>query len=90
MKLLALCSLFFLVLCIPLTADAGGRPETKITRNEAQHLALRSYPGARVTAAHLNHAHGHPVWLIELAGPEANQVVHLSVDGMNGRVVSRR
>jgi uncharacterized membrane protein YkoI len=90
MKLLTLCLLVPFAFFVPLAADAGRNHETRITRNEAQHLALSSHPGARVTAAHLNHSHGHPMWLIELSGPEANQVIRLSVDGMSGRVVSQR
>lgn len=90
MKLLTLCLLVLFVFFVPFAVDAGRNHETKITRNEAQHLALSSHPGARVTAAHLNHSRGHPMWLIELVGPEANQVTHLSVDGMSGRVVSLR
>ena len=90
MKLLTLCLLVLFISLVPLAADAGGKHGTRITRNEAQHLALSSHPGARVTAAHLNDSGRHPVWLIELAGPDANQVVHLSVDGMSGRVFSQR
>jgi len=89
MKLLTLLALLFLVAFSPLAVASPRHPATHITRNEAQHLALQDHPGGRVTAANLDRSRGRPVWRIEIAEPNANAVVHLSVDATSGRVLSR-
>lgn len=88
MKLLTLLALAFLVAFSPFAVASPRHPATHITRNEAQHLALRDYPGGRVTAANLDRSRGRPVWQIAIAEPNANAVVHLSVDATSGRVLS--
>ena len=89
MKLISLTALS-LLLCFsflsasPLEAKGGA----KITKNEAEHIALENYPGARVTAAKLQDVTGRLVWLIEIAPPKSQPAVTVMVDAMSGRIVS--
>jgi uncharacterized membrane protein YkoI len=62
--------------------------DSKITKNEAEHIALKNHRGARVTAAKLDKLGGRPVWVIELSGPKADRTSQVSVDAMSGRVIS--
>ncbi len=61
-------------------------PGSKITRNEAQHIALRQSKDARVTAAKLETIEGKKIWVIEIAQGKRREAVH--VDAVSGRVVS--
>jgi uncharacterized membrane protein YkoI len=89
MKLVSLTALS-LLLCFsflfasPLDTKGGA----KITKNEAEHIALRDYPGARVTAAKLEKATGKLVWRIEIAPQKSTPAVVVLVDAMSGRIVS--
>ena len=89
MKLISLTALS-LLLCLsflsasPLDTKNGA----KITKNEAEHIALKNYPGARVTAARLEKAAGGLVWLIEIASPKTKTAVAVTVDAVSGRIVS--
>jgi Peptidase propeptide and YPEB domain len=62
----------------------------KITKNEAEHIALRNHAGARVTAAKLETVQGKMVWLVEVAEPKAQHVMHVSVDAMSGHILSEK
>ena len=63
-------------------------PIVMITKNEAEHIALKNYPGARVTAARLEKAAGGLIWLIEIASPKTKTAVAVTVDAVSGRIVS--
>jgi hypothetical protein len=57
----------------------------KITKNEAEHIALKNHQGARVTAAKLETIEGKKVWSIEIAQGERRTKV--AVDAMSGRIL---
>lgn len=89
MKLLPL-TVLALLLCFSGLSGNPLHPEggAKITKNEAEHIALKRYPGARVTAAKLERMAGQLVWLIEIASPKSKPNVAVTVDAMSGRIVS--
>ena len=62
----------------------------KITKNEAEHIALRNHAGARVTAANLETVQGKMVWLVDVAEPKAQHAMHVSVDAMSGHILSEK
>jgi uncharacterized membrane protein YkoI len=86
MKLLTplVFSLFFSL--SPLAASPSDPEDAKITRNEAQHIALTQYPGARVIATKLETVQGVLIWSIEIALPDAKKVA-VAVDAQTGRIV---
>lgn len=89
MKLLSLTALS-LLLCFSLLSASplDHESDVKITKNEAEHIALKRYPGARVTGAKLEKVAGGLVWLIEVAPPKPRPNVAVTIDAMSGRIVS--
>ena len=91
MKFLSLTALSFVLALSPLTAAAASAQEAaKITRNEAQHIALRNHRGARVMAAKMETVDGKPVWAIEVTDPKGKWITHVNVDAMSGRILSQK
>jgi uncharacterized membrane protein YkoI len=62
----------------------------KITKNEAEHIALRDHAGSRVTAAKLETIKGKMVWLVDIAEPKTQHVMHISVDAMSGYILPEK
>jgi len=88
MKPVSLTALSLLLCFSFLSASPLDNGGAKITKNEAEHIALKNYPGARVTAARLEKGAGGLVWLIEIAPPKSKPAVAVTVDAMSGRIVS--
>jgi uncharacterized membrane protein YkoI len=89
MKLISLTALSLLLCFSFLSASPPDKKGgAKITKNEAEHIALQNYPGARVTAAKLKDVTGRLVWLIEIVPPKSKPAVSVTVDAMSGRIVS--
>jgi uncharacterized membrane protein YkoI len=82
-------SLSALCLLVGVSMVCGSPLETKsgakITKNEAEHIALKQHPGGRVAAAKLETVQKAKVWSIEIAEGEQRQMV--LVDAMSGRIV---
>ena len=75
----------FLGLSLLAASPQNPKGDAKITKNEAEHIALRQHHGARVTAAKLETVEGKLVWSIEVAQGENRTMV--AVDAMTGRIV---
>ena len=87
MKFFSLAALSLLlglsmVCASPLEKEGGA----KITKNEAEHIALKNHRDARVTAAKLETVEGRIVWSIEIAQGEHRTMI--AVDAMTGRILS--
>ena len=87
---------FLLLLALLLSASLlqanppDSKSGAKITKNEAEHIALKDHSGARVTSARLEKVEGKPVWLVDVSGPKANQLTHVTVDATSGRVLAQK
>ena len=87
---------FLLLLTLFLSASllqanpSDSKSGAKITKNEAEHIALIDHSGARVTSARSEKVKGKLVWLVEVSGPKANQLTHVTVDAMNGQVLAQK
>lgn len=86
MKLFSLTALSLLlglsmVCASPLEKEGGA----KITKNEAEHIALKNQKGARVTAAKLETVAGRKVWSIEIA--QGKDLTMVAVDALTGRIL---
>ena len=87
MKFLALSVLSLLLgFSLVCAGPLNKKPGTKITKNEAEHIALHDHKGARVTAARLEAIEDKKVWVIEIAQGDRQMIVQ--VDAVSGRVVS--
>lgn len=89
MKLISLTALSCF-LCLSWLAASPLDPEgpAKITKNEAEHIALKRFPGAHVTAAKLETVQGKLVWSVEIAGPKTQPSTAVAVDAVTGRIAS--
>ncbi|HEY2799295.1 MAG TPA: PepSY domain-containing protein [Chthoniobacterales bacterium] len=89
MKLISLALVSVLLFCAPLQASALKPPShAKITRNEAEHIALKKFPGAHVTSAKLEKMQGKLVWTVEIAREKTESPIRVEVDAMTGRISS--
>lgn len=70
------------IVCANPRQKAGG---VKITKNEAEHIALKNYQGARVTTAKLETIRERKIWVIEIAQRDQRSLVE--IDAMTGRIV---
>lgn len=87
MRSLSLIVILSLLALAPLRAESPLDPKghAKITKNEAEHIALRRYPGARVSTAKLETVKGQLVWSLELVTTQEG-TKPIAVDAMTGRV----
>jgi hypothetical protein len=89
MKLIFLSGLSLLLGLSLLSASPSDRKGgVKITKNEAQHIALQPHPGARVTAAKLETVQGKLVWSIEIMQPKSKLITAVTVDAVSGRLAA--
>lgn len=58
----------------------------KITKNEAEHIALKERHDARVTNAKLDSVEGRKVWVIEVSDGKKTSTV--MVDALSGHIVA--
>jgi uncharacterized membrane protein YkoI len=88
MKLISL-AVVVLLSCSSLQAspnESKGHP--KITKNEAEHIALKHFPGASVASAKLESVQGQLVWTLQIAAQKKERATRVEVDAMTGRIVS--
>ena len=88
MKLISLAACAFFLALAPLQAsplDPEGN--AKITKNEAQHIALKHYPGARVSAAKLETVDGTLVWSLEIVTAPGQAAEHVAVNAQTGHII---
>jgi Peptidase propeptide and YPEB domain. len=60
--------------------------EGKITKNEAQHLVLKQFPGATIKDCELKTVKGHSVWVVSLMKTGDKTVAKVQVDGLTGKI----
>ncbi|CAN5638314.1 hypothetical protein BH18VER1_BH18VER1_16800 [soil metagenome] len=58
-----------------------------ITKNQAQHLALKKHPGARIKKCELTGDGAHSIFTIELVKAGERDVTTVKVDGRSGKIV---
>lgn len=89
MKLISIAACGILLCCA--TLQASPRPSqgrAKITKNEAEHIALKHFPGGQVTGAKLEKVQGKLVWSLEIAPAKSKPSQHVEVDAMTGRIAA--
>lgn len=88
MKLISLAACTFLLCLAPLQANPRHpKGEARITKNEAEHIALKNHLGARVTAAKLEKVNGKLVWSLMVAAGVEQPAQQVQVDAITGRLV---
>ena len=60
--------------------------EGKITKNEAQHLVLKQFPGAVIKNCELKTTKGHSIWVVSFMKAGDKTVAKVQVDGLTGKI----
>jgi hypothetical protein len=83
---LILIAIFFGVFTAPAeTRETTRLREGKITKNEAQHLVIKKFPGATIKSCELKTEQGHSVWVVSLLKAD-KQSAKVMVDGKSGAI----
>lgn len=61
--------------------------ERKITKNEAQHLVLKKYPGATIKKCELTGEKGQSVWTLQVVKAGGRDATDVKVDGRSGKIL---
>jgi uncharacterized membrane protein YkoI len=87
MKLLSFFAFAAFLSLSSLQANPPNRERNaKITKNEAEHIALKHYPGERVQAAKLATVQGKLIWSLQLTKGKNKSAHEVAVDAMTGRI----
>jgi uncharacterized membrane protein YkoI len=62
--------------------------QAKITRNEAEHIALAKVPNGRTSGGELEREHGHLVWSFDISQAGVRDITEVQVDAKSGKIVS--
>lgn len=69
-------------------AQAALMAQAKITRQQAQQLALSHAPGSILKADELENSTGQLIWWFDLVAPGSGRLTSVSVDAITGGVIS--
>ncbi len=61
--------------------------EGKVTKNEAQHLVLQKFPGAKIKKCVLIQDKGHGVWMLDVVKAGTLETSKVQVDGLSGKIL---
>jgi uncharacterized membrane protein YkoI len=68
--------------------EAKLQAEAKVSRAEAEKIALTKVPGGTVKEAELEKEKGKLVWSFDIATPGTKDITEVQVDALNGEVVA--
>jgi len=69
-------------------SEAELMKHAKITKGEAEHIALAKVPHGSVKSAEIENEKGHLVWSFDIAQPGIRDITEILVDAKTGRIVS--
>lgn len=86
----AVASLAFVFLCRVNAAPSEEQlaKEAKVTRGEAEHIALSKVPDGRVSSGELEREQGTLIWSFDIAKPGTRDINEVQIDAKTGKVVS--
>jgi uncharacterized membrane protein YkoI len=86
----AVAALAFVFLCRVDAAPSEKQlaKEAKITRSEAEHIALSKVRDGRVSSGELEREHGTLIWSFDIAKPGTRDINEVQIDAKTGKVVS--
>ena len=86
----AVATLAFMFLCRVDAAPSDEQlaKEAKITRSEAERIALSKVPDGRVSSGELEREHGMLIWSFDIAKAGTRNINEVQVDAKTGKVVS--
>ena len=69
-------------------SEAELMKQAKITKAEAEQIALAKVPRGIVTSAEIEKEKGHLVWSFDIARPGTHDITEVLVDAKTGRIIS--
>jgi len=75
-------------LIFPLTSSVKAEPDAKLTKTEAQAIALGRAKGGTVKSSELEKEHGVLVWSFDITTPDTKDITEVQVDANTGKIVS--
>jgi uncharacterized membrane protein YkoI len=87
------CSVIVAALFAGCAAERGGsqaklQAEAKISRAEAEKLALAKTPNGSIKEGELERENGKLIWSFDIASPGTQDITEVAVDAITGQVVS--
>lgn len=82
---------FVLSLAVAVTAAPSEKElqkEAKITKNQAEHLALTKVPNGIVKTSELEREKGLLIWSFDIAKPGTKDIAEVQIDARTGKVIS--
>ena len=87
---LGFVSLFALVnSAVAAPTEAQLMKQAKITKAEAEHIALAQVPHGTVKSAEIEQEKGHLVWSFDISKPNTLGVTEILVDAKTGKVIAK-
>ncbi|MEP6811123.1 MAG: PepSY domain-containing protein [Chthoniobacterales bacterium] len=72
------------------TEEAALMKQAKLTKNEAEHIALAKVPQGKVKSAEIENEKGHLVWSFDITTPGSKDITEILVDAKSGQIVSEQ
>ncbi len=88
-----LALLFSCSAALPSVHAAGSARENKrlqqgkITKNEAEHLVLQKFPGAKIKKCVLMQDKGRGIWMLDVIKAGSRETSKIQVDGLSGKIL---
>jgi uncharacterized membrane protein YkoI len=95
MKLHILCTALVIGLLAGCASEKGEREESqaqlqsaaKISRTDAEHIALARVPNGTIKSAELEKEKGKLIWSFDMNTPDSKDITEVNVDAITGQVV---
>lgn len=68
--------------------DAQLLKQAKITRQQAEQIALAKVPNGKITAGELEKEHGLLIWSFDIAMPHSQNITEVQVNAKTGKIAS--
>jgi uncharacterized membrane protein YkoI len=83
----------FAIVSAALAAEPGEATlmkQAKITKAQAEQVALAQVPHGRVKTAEIENEKGHLVWSFDISRPNTKDITEILVDARSGKIVSKQ
>ncbi len=70
--------------------EADLMKQAKLTKIEAEHIALGKVPNGQVKSAEIENEKGHLVWSFDIVTPGSKDISEILVDAKSGQIVSKQ
>ena len=74
--------------CAPEKSQAELQADAKVTRADAEKIALGRLPNGTVKEAELEKEHGKLVWSFDIASPDSKDITEVHVNAITGQIVA--